>query len=680
MQKQLATFVEGIRQSGLLGPEQVDQIVAWADAPDADAQVIARDIVHRGWLTAFQVKLFWKGRGKEIFLNQYVLIERLGEGGMGEVYRAKHRRMDRDVALKIIRKDRLSSPDAVKRFLREITAAAHLTHENVVMAYDADQCGDRHFFAMEYVDGTNLARLVKEKGPLPVLQACNCIRQAALGLQHAFERNMVHRDIKPSNLLLSKTGVVKILDMGLARVHEGEGAPGESRITQEGLVIGTPDYLAPEQARNARTADIRADIYALGCTFYYLLTGAPPFKGDTPTEKLLRHTTEPVPTIARPDVAPAVEAIVQKMMAKRPEDRFQTPAEVVFALQSFSGVAPPVTSSLRVTAPVDPLASAKYAPVQPPALPEPDDDSKTDSQFQLPPPKPRRRPLPERTRWNLLIAMAAGVVALILAGGGIYLLVRKNPAATTSNPGAALDKEFKNKFDMNFALISTGSFEMGSTEAEDEGPVHAVEISKPFYMGMTEVTLRQYKAVMKDKLPREFKGNEEDLDAPVTAVTFFEARQFCNELNKDPGRKEGWEYRLPTEAEWEYACRAGTKSRFHTGDDVTAEQALFGDGSLKSPGKVGQFAANAWGLFDMHGNAAEWVNDKYDEKYYANSPANDPFNNNTRLARNVIRGGSFNDPKEDCRSARRRAAYGDNFKSFVNVGFRVVVVQVSKKD
>ncbi len=677
MSKLLATFVEGIRASGLLRSEQVDQVAAWAAQPDADPSVIAREIVQRGWLTAFQVKMLWKARGGELLLNQYILIDRIGEGGMGEVYRARHRRMDRDVALKIIRKDRLSSPDAVKRFLREITAVAQLTHENVVMAYDADQSGDRHFFAMEYVDGTNLSRLVKENGPLPVQQACDCIRQAALGLQHAFERGMVHRDIKPSNLLLSKTGVVKILDMGLARLQESEGGPVESRITQEGLVIGTPDYLAPEQARNARTADIRADIYALGCTFYYLLMGRPPYKGDTPTEKLLRHTTEPLPRVQRSDVPPAVEAIVHKMIAKRAEVRFQTPAEIALALQSFSGAAPPMATGLPMPTPrsLDPLASTRHAPAQ--TIPSSENDSRTNSEFRLPPPAPRRQPKPPRTRWNLPIAVAAGVVALGLAAGGIYSLVKKNSASTGPNAATPLDKEFKNKFDMDFVLIGNGSFEMGSTEAEDEGPVHTVEITKPFYLGTTEVTVQQYKAVM-GQLPKHFKGGEDDPDAAITSVTFVEALAFCKRLNADPGKKEGWEYRLPTEAEWEFACRAGSKTRFNTGDDLTRDQALFGDGSLKSAGKAGQFPPNAWGLYDMHGNAAEWVNDQYDEKYYSYSPGTDPYGA-TRRAKNVIRGGGYNDLKEDCRSAKRRPAYGDDFTFFPNVGFRVAVVQVPKK-
>ncbi len=304
----MTAFVEAIRTSGLLGPEQVEFIAHSANVENADPQGIARDIVQRGWLTPFQVKMFWKGKGSELFLNQYVLVDRLGEGGMGEVYKAHHREMERDVALKVIRKERLANADAVKRFHREIRAAAQLAHENVVMAYDADQAGDRHFFVMEYVDGTNLARLVKDSGALSIKDACEYTRQAAMGLQHAYEKGMVHRDIKPSNLLLGKGTTVKILDMGLARLQESPTGVELSRLTTEGLVIGTPDYLAPEQAANAHSADIRADIYSLGSTFYFLLTGMSPYPTGTATEKMIQHSTDPIPAVNRPDIPPALRA------------------------------------------------------------------------------------------------------------------------------------------------------------------------------------------------------------------------------------------------------------------------------------------------------------------------------------------------------------------------------------
>jgi formylglycine-generating enzyme required for sulfatase activity len=330
---------------------------------------------------------------------------------------------------------------------------------------------------------------------------------------------------------------------------------------------------------------------------------------------------------------------------------------------------------------IDPLASAKHVAVQSQAV-----ESGTDSQFHLPPPSTRRQFKPERTRWNMTIAIAAAVVVLIMAGVGVFLAVRKNQeVAPHANPDVALDKEYKNNFDMNFVLIPAGSFEMGSTEVEDEGPVHSVEITRSFYLGTTEVTLRQYRAVM-GQWPREFallhksksKESDDELDRPVTSVAYAEARAFCIKLNTESGKKEGWEYRLPTEAQWEYACRAGTATRFHTGNDLTRGKALFGDSTLKTPGKVGQFAANAWGLFDMHGNVAEWVNDRYDDRFYANSPVKDPCFDDKGRARSVVRGGGYDDPKESCRSAKRRNEYGDSVKSFPSVGFRVAIVQVVK--
>jgi eukaryotic-like serine/threonine-protein kinase len=331
--EKLAGFIESVRGSNLLKPAAMQALEDAAAAPDANAEAIARDLVSRGLLSPYQAKLLWKGRGQDLFLNQYVLIEKLGEGGMGEVFRAHHTRLGRDVALKIMRRERLANPEAVKRFRREIKASAALAHENVVMAYDADQSGDVHFFAMEYVDGVTLDRLVGDKGTLPVGDVCDYVRQAALGLQHAHEQGLVHRDVKPSNLLLDKSGVVKISDLGLVLIDDPEG---DTRITKEGLTVGTPDFVAPEQARNPRGADIRADIYSLGCTFYYLLTGEVPYPQGTPTEKMLKHSRESFPELKRTDVPETVKAILTKMTAKKPELRYEKPEQVADALQPFS--------------------------------------------------------------------------------------------------------------------------------------------------------------------------------------------------------------------------------------------------------------------------------------------------------------------------------------------------------
>lgn len=304
--------------------------------------------------------------GDKPLVGDYELLSELGKGGMGVVYKARHVRMNRVVALKVIDRERLRNPDAVRRFYQEVEAAARLHHPNVVIAYDAGQAGDTHYFAMEYVEGEDLDQYLRKHGPLPVGLACDFIRQTALGLQHAHESGLVHRDIKPSNLIVEAPGKiavqdvakdgdggdpsqssvlrrmhqpkgprVKILDMGLARLHqpdEDRGSAGE--LTREGRVVGSVDYMAPEQWMNASTVDIRADLYSLGCTFYFLLTGVVPFPGDEPMEKMLKHhldTPKPV-EVLRNEVPSKVASVVRRLMAKCREDRYQTPAELAMLM------------------------------------------------------------------------------------------------------------------------------------------------------------------------------------------------------------------------------------------------------------------------------------------------------------------------------------------------------------
>jgi WD40 repeat protein/serine/threonine protein kinase len=371
----VASLVDALRQYRLLEPPQLEEATRLGSQPGyTDPRALARELLQRGWLTAFQVNQIFQGHADELVLGSYVLLERLGEGGMGQVFKARHVKLGKIVALKIIRKDRLNNTEALRRFHREILVAAQLSHPNVVHSYDADQVGDRHLITMEFVDGIDLSRLVRERGALSIRAACEYIRQAALGLQHAHEHGLVHRDIKPSNLLLGRTsgsqsvGLIKLLDLGLARVLSIAGEEAPSELTQAGALVGTPDFIAPEQARNAHTADIRADLYSLGCTFFFVLTGQTVFPGGSMTEKVLKHHWDPAPGVetVRAEVPPIVAAIVRKLLAKRPDDRFQTPAVLAQALDrvlSPGGMEMPVppewlVSSLPAAEPVAALPMA----------------------------------------------------------------------------------------------------------------------------------------------------------------------------------------------------------------------------------------------------------------------------------------------------------------------------------
>jgi formylglycine-generating enzyme required for sulfatase activity/serine/threonine protein kinase len=292
-------------------------------------------------------------------LGEYQLLAKLGEGGMGTVYRARHIRLEKTVALKVLAKGSLVDAEAVARFDREMKAVGQLNHPNIVQAHDAREIAGTRFLAMEYVDGLNLAQLVDACGPLPVADACELIRQTALGLDHAHQHGLVHRDIKPSNLMLDSQGQVKILDLGLALFQPGQ-LSGAERITASGQTMGTIDYMAPEQALASRNVDIRADLYSLGCTLYKLLSGHAPFSGpkyQDVVNKLAAHAREPVRPIrkVRPDVPAELAAVLDRLLAKDPAGRFATPAEVAAAIAPLAG-----GSNLRAL-----LARARNVPPRP---------------------------------------------------------------------------------------------------------------------------------------------------------------------------------------------------------------------------------------------------------------------------------------------------------------------------
>jgi serine/threonine protein kinase/WD40 repeat protein len=300
---------------------------------------LSRALVSAGKLTAYQAAAIYQKKSRGLLIGNYVILDKLGQGGMGVVFKARHRRLGRVGALKILPPSFARDHQAVMRFRREVEAAGRLKHPNVVAAVDADEDRGVHFLVMEYVEGRDLDRVVGERGPMPVAQAIDCMIQAARGLEAAHAEGIVHRDIKPANLMVDAAGTVRVLDLGLARLVDAANPFGKAagaRLTESGMYMGTIDFMAPEQAEDSHRVDHRADIYSLGCTLFYLLNGRAPFDGATVLKRLMAHMERPAPSLRtqRPEVPASLEAIYQKMMAKSPADRPASMTELISLLES----------------------------------------------------------------------------------------------------------------------------------------------------------------------------------------------------------------------------------------------------------------------------------------------------------------------------------------------------------
>lgn len=422
-------FFTALAESELLSVHQfarADGVVPESVQPAREA---AQLLVTAKVLTRFQADRLLAGRTDGFVLGQHVIQEQVGQGSQSRVYRAIHRAMNRTVAIKVMNTEMTRSDEARRAYQREVRAAARLNHLNIVTAYDANEIGDRFYLVLEFVDGPTLDALVRAQGPLPVREACELIRQTALGLQHAHENGMVHRDIKPTNLLVTRVSntmpgcTVKIADFGIARL-----APVLSTVPPAGTgLLGTPDYVSPEQAFNPRLADHRSDLYSLGCVLYFLLSGRPPFAEGSTQEKIHRHQCEyPVPIqMLRPEVAPALADLVSRLLAKDPNLRPQAAAEVAADLHMLLSGAegridfnlPPMdsgqpsfaggSSASAETSPWDQLTDETFdSELTKHAFPEETPPSEPATHQR----KPVRRGLPGYVVLGLCLVLAAGCV------------------------------------------------------------------------------------------------------------------------------------------------------------------------------------------------------------------------------------------------------------------------------
>jgi serine/threonine protein kinase len=362
--KGVATYREFA--DALIGIGLIDAASLERYAADSSEGVLglSRALVKAGWITPYQAAAVYQNKSRGLLVGNYLILDKIGQGGMGMVFKARHRELGRLGALKILPPSFTRDRAAVTRFRREFEVAAGLKHINVVAAFEADEDRGVHFLVMDYVPGINLDQFVRQHGPLLLHEAVDYLIQSARGLEAAHERGIIHRDIKPGNLMLDCSGTVRVLDLGLARIIDASNPftkSVEGRLTRSGTYMGSIDYMAPEQAEDAHTVDLRADIYSLGCTFFYLLTGRQPFAGQSMLKRLVAHQEHPAPSLraTRSDVSPALEAAYQKMMAKRPEDRPASMTEVIALVQASKHATANETANLA--APVGPRPAKRIS-------------------------------------------------------------------------------------------------------------------------------------------------------------------------------------------------------------------------------------------------------------------------------------------------------------------------------
>lgn len=617
-------------QLGRCGDAELEQIGGHLEqCPTCEARLTrldgAADGLLRGLRDAQPTAVEWV---PGTIVDEYEILEPLGAGGMGRVWKARHRRMNRVVAIKSMNQRAGADAALIDRFHREVQALAELRHPNIALAFDAGDDYGRPFLVMEYLEGVDLARRLQQIGPLSVADACDAITQAARGLQYAHDRELIHRDVKPANLFLTSDGTIKVLDLGLVRRAADAEWVGESRLpdhahlTSATTIMGTLDFAAPEQTRAGGVVDHRADIYGLGCTLHALLTGASPFARATPAETLHAHHHEVAPPLRlrRQDVPLRLEQLCQRMLARDPENRCGSMAEVLAELEQLRRptrrrVAAIVAATLLVSALVAVVLIARRPAVNPLAAP--------------------------------------AEVAAVQASQEAWAEKLATPVRVTNSLGMAL------------VLIPPGRF-------ADE----SAGLAMPAFFGAHETTVAAFRKFVAatgyktepqrnkggwipryERLPHESYFDERQqltwetpgypiTEAhPVSQVSWNDAMAFCRWL----GEQESATYRLPTLAEARWAMLAGAATPYYFGDEPARliDHAWLDRNSNRRARAIGLNKPNAWGLYDTLGNLTEWVADwgQRDPQVYKSVFGGSYYDNEatllTQTPRHIDRGMSF---------------------------------------
>jgi formylglycine-generating enzyme required for sulfatase activity len=693
----------------------------------------------------------------QVLDGKYELLARLGEGGMGAVYRARRVHIGDEVALKVLLRKFVADAGLVERFRREARAAAALRHPNVVAIYDFGEARDDGapaYIVMELVEGGSLRQLLRREGCLKPERAVALMRDICAGVGAAHRKQIFHRDLKPDNVIVlppdeeRERETVKVVDFGLAKLRDAAGAP---TLTETGAVMGTPHYMSPEQCRGERL-DARSDVYSLGAMLYEMLAGSPPFTAPSLAGVLAKHITEaPPPLPADAHVPPALAAVIMHSLAKDPDARPAGATELSLELRAAeeeaarrrdaevqrrreeklrqrneqgAGAAEEEQQREEAEERSSRAAEAKRKQAERRTRGDDSESSLADEVARIMANRPteafdsvlrspsvetlaRRSAAPPKRAWRAAIIAGAALVLVAVAVAPVMwlrqtvVMQRQAPVSETKAgqlPSKAVDKPqtMTNRVGMEFVWIPPGSFMMGSSEDDlqrayeqlrpyygkdaktlfsSETPAHRVTISEGFYMDKYEVTQAQWQAVMGNN-PSHFRGD----NLPVEEVSWNDAQEFVQKLN---AQNDGFTYRLPSEAEWEYACRAGTTTEFAFGSSLSSEQANFpGDrpyfrgGAPKGVYRhkttpVGNFQPNAFGLYDMHGNVWEWCQDWYHESYGGAPTDGSAWLTGGEKKYRVARGGAWNYDVIMLRSAFRGRTAPD---ARDEIGLRLVAV------